>query len=60
MPRKKSTITKERMIHIRLTDKLHKQLKVNVALSGQTIQDWVTNLIEEKLKKQRINVVRYG
>lgn len=49
MPRKKLLEKRDRMIHVRLTDDLHKRLKIEVAESRQTIQDWVTELIEGKL-----------
>jgi len=49
MPRKKLPEKRERMIHVRLTDDLHKKLKIEVASKGQTIQDWVTNVIARTL-----------
>jgi predicted HicB family RNase H-like nuclease len=51
MPRKKLPEKRERMIHVRLTDELHKRLKVEVASKGQTIQDWVLKLIDQRLAK---------
>jgi len=53
MPRMKLPEKRERMIHVRLTDDLHKQLKIEVAEKRQTIQDWVSNLIESKISKKR-------
>jgi len=53
MPRKKLPEKRERMIHVRLTDDLHKQLKIEVAEKRQTIQDWVSALIVKALRKQR-------
>lgn len=53
MPRKKSAIPKERMIHVRLTDDLHKKLKMEVAENQQTIQDWVLRLIDRQLAKNK-------
>lgn len=55
MPRKKLPEKRERMIHIRLTDDLHKRLKVEIAHNQQTIQDWVTELIEHRLLKTKTN-----
>jgi len=49
MPRKKLPEKRERMIHIRLTDDLHKQLKIEVAEKRKTIQDWVSELIVKAL-----------
>lgn len=53
MPRKKLTEKRERMIHVRLTDDMHKRLKIEVAHNRQTIQDWVTDCIEKQLQKQK-------
>ena len=36
---------------IRLSDDLHKQLKIHVAHTGEKIQDLVVRLIEDELKK---------
>jgi predicted HicB family RNase H-like nuclease len=44
MPREKTTHTKPKMIHIRLSDELHQQLRIQVAKENQTIQDWVEQL----------------
>ncbi len=41
------------MIHVRLTDELHKRLKVEVAEKSKTIQDWVTESIEIRLSKSK-------
>jgi len=54
MPRKKLPERKERMIHVRLTDDMHKQLKIEVAEKRQTIQDWVSELIAAHLSKRGI------
>ncbi|MFH1699801.1 MAG: hypothetical protein ABIE07_04360 [Candidatus Zixiibacteriota bacterium] len=53
MPRKKLPEKRERMIHIRLTDDLHKKLKIEIAEKCQTIQDWVTESIEIRLSKSK-------
>lgn len=39
----------ERMIHIRLKEKLHKRLRIHVAEEDTSIQEWVTALIEREL-----------
>ena len=49
MPKKKLPEKRQRMIHIRLTDDLHKKLKIKVAEDAQTIQDWVAELIQRQL-----------
>lgn len=51
MPRKKLPVKQERMIHVRLTGDLHKKLKIEVAHKGQTIQDWVSRLIDKNLSR---------
>ena len=53
MPRKKLPEKRERMIHVRLTDELHKRLKIETAKARQTIQDWVTESIEMRLLKRK-------
>ena len=40
-----------RMIHVRLPVELHKKLRMKVAEEDTTIQDWVLQLIEQKLKE---------
>jgi len=45
MPREKTTHTKPKMIHIRLSEELHQKLRIQVAKQNQTIQDWVEELI---------------
>lgn len=41
----------ERMIHIRLRADTHRRLRVHVAELDRSIQDWVTDLIEEELER---------
>ena len=50
MPREKTTHTKPKMIHVRLSEALHQQLRVQVAKENQTIQDWVEQLIEKNVE----------
>ncbi len=50
MPREKTTHTKPKMIHIRLSEELHQQLRIQVAKENQTIQDWVEELIQSGLQ----------
>jgi len=40
-----------RMVHIRLSPELHKELRVRVAEEDTSIQDWVAALIERELKR---------
>ena len=53
MPREKTTHTRPKMIHIRLSEELHQQLRIQVAKENQTIQDWVEQLIDKKVKLGR-------
>lgn len=39
------------MIHIRLKADTHRRLRVHVAELDRSIQDWVTDLIEEELDR---------
>ncbi len=45
MPREKTTHTKPKMIHIRLSEELHQRLRIQVANENLTMQDWVEELI---------------
>lgn len=49
MTKKTPPENKGRMIHIRLTEGLHKKLRVRVAEEDVTIQDWVERLIDKAL-----------
>jgi len=40
---------KERMIHIRLPEAMHKTLRIRAAEADETIQEWVLQAIEYKL-----------
>lgn len=51
MPKKAATVQKERMIHVRLGERLHKLLRIQAAVEDMTIQDWVSRLLEQKLAK---------
>ncbi len=42
----------QQMIHIRLTEEMHKRLRVHVAELDTSIQDWVANLISKELNKK--------
>lgn len=44
--------TKTRMIHIRLPEELHRKLRIRVAESDKTIQDWVVDAVNNELKRQ--------
>ncbi len=53
MPREKTTHTKPKMIHIRLSEELHQQLRIQVAKENQTIQDWVEGLIAKSVSTSK-------
>lgn len=42
---------KTRMIHIRLPEELHKELRIRAAETDTTIQEWVVNTIGSKLDR---------
>ena len=41
-----------RMVHVRLTDELHKRLRIRAAESDTTLQDWVAMAIKNELDRQ--------
>lgn len=43
---------KERMIHVRLPEAMHKKVRVRAAETDQTIQDWVFEAIRRELERQ--------
>ncbi len=49
MPKKKTPTRPTKMIHIRLTEAVHRKLKMEAAKRGVTIQEWVAKLIEERV-----------
>ena len=52
MARQKTDKQKLRMIHVRITDDLHKRLRIKAAELDTTIQDWVGELIARELEKK--------
>jgi len=53
MPREKTTHTKPKMIHIRLSEELHQRLRIQVANENLTIQDWVEVLIAKNVSRSK-------
>lgn len=43
---------KERMIHVRLPEAMHKKVRIRAAETDQTIQDWVFEAIRRELERQ--------
>ena len=43
---------KERMIHVRLPEAMHKRVRIRAAETDQTIQDWVFEAIKRELERQ--------
>ena len=41
---------KERMIHVRLPEAMHKTVRIRAAEADETIQDWVLRAIQNELK----------
>jgi len=44
--------TKNRMIHVRLPEDLHKRLRIRAAETDQTIQDWVVAALQKEIDRQ--------
>jgi predicted HicB family RNase H-like nuclease len=53
MKNKTDKHTKKRMIHIRLDDKVHKELRIQAVQKDTTIQTIVEDLILQSLKKSK-------
>jgi len=43
---------KNRMIHVRLPEDLHKRLRIRAAETDQTIQDWVVAALQKEIDRQ--------
>ncbi len=41
--------TKERMIHVRLSEAMHKTVRIRAAEADETIQEWVAKAIQNEL-----------
>ncbi len=41
-----------RMVHVRLTEELHKRLRIRAAETDMTLQDWVAVAIKNELDRQ--------
>ena len=46
--------TKERMIHVRLPESVHKKVRISAAENDQTMQDWVFGTITRELERQEL------
>jgi predicted HicB family RNase H-like nuclease len=57
MEKKVQKETKERMIHVRLPENMHKKLRIRAAETDQTIQDWVYETIKRELERQELNKI---
>ncbi|MFC1799303.1 hypothetical protein ACFL2Z_00110 [Candidatus Eisenbacteria bacterium] len=58
--RKKIDKAGTRVIHVRLTDEIHRLLRIRVAEEDTHIQDWVARLIERELKGKKKGGGRHG
>ena len=47
------TKSKTRMLHVRLPETLHKQVRIRAAEDDKTIQDWVVEAIETRLQQTK-------
>ncbi len=52
MARKSTSEEKQRMIHVRLPEALHKRLRILVAKLDTSMQDWVSATVEKAVEKQ--------
>ena len=52
MPTKGRKRPQTRMVHVRLSDELHKRLRIRAAEDDTTLQDWVTSAIQNELDRQ--------
>jgi len=43
---------KNRMVHIRLPEDLHKRVRIRAAETDQTIQDWVVAALQKEIDRQ--------
>ena len=43
---------KERMVHVRLPEEIHKRLRIRAAENDTTLQDWVATAIKNELDRQ--------
>jgi len=43
---------KNRMIHVRLPENVHKKVRIRAAETDVTIQDWVLKVIQRELARQ--------
>jgi hypothetical protein len=43
---------KGRMIHVRMSETIHKKVRIRAAETDQTIQDWVYKAIKRELENQ--------
>jgi len=47
---------KERMIHVRLPEAMHKKVRIRAAEADETIQNWVFEAIKRELERQEKGV----
>ena len=58
--RKRIDLLGHRMIHVRVTNEIHRLLRIRVAEEDTHIQDWVARLIERELKGKKKGGGRHG
>jgi predicted HicB family RNase H-like nuclease len=59
METRKPKQAKERMIHVRLPEAMHKNVRIRAAETDQTIQDWVFEAIKRELERQNKKGEKY-
>ena len=60
MERKNSKEARTRMIHVRLPETVHKEVRVRAAETDKTIQDWVVDSIKAQLEREAKGEYRIG
>lgn len=52
METENSKEAKTRMVHVRLSEAIHRKVRIHAAEADQTIQDWVLQAIQDKLESK--------
>lgn len=58
MPKRNENRSGERMIHIRLDERTHRELKILAARTDATVQSVVENLIRHRVAEERDENIR--
>jgi len=53
VPKKRADPQNQRKIHIRLSEEVHRRLRIRAAELDTTIQEWVAALIDKELSQRK-------